>query len=252
MLAASNNQVAAARIQLMNTCAKVIAFQPNADGESASVVVEVLYPEHGHADILRGVTERDGQARGWTHVHRANPSGRASLHSIGQDGKPVIYNAIRSPEFWAALQGDELLGPNTANCRRPMQPFVGSDDAEIDQAAQGYQGKRYSEMGPFERMLHLTDRIIAAADQSVYEFWGHHPSDCPIRDLEASIRGEDVVRRQPILRPKIEHYDAAIERADIDAREAQDAFFMCTLTNALHPEVNRHVKQYSAPGLENG
>lgn len=253
MLAASNNQVAApARTQLMNTAATVIAFRPHADGETADVVVEVLYPANGHADILRGVTERDGLARGWTHVHRADPAERASLHTIGEDGKPRIYNEIRRPEFWSVLIGNELLGPNTGSCRRPLNPFEGGDlETEISQAARGYQGKRYEEMGPFERMLHFSDRVIAAADQAVYGFWNHHPSSCPIRELEAHVRGEDVVRRQPILSRTIELFEDAIQRSGITEQEAKNAHFYRTLHNSLKPTETIFHVTISRDGPEN-
>lgn len=236
MIATSNNQFAAPpRTQLMATAATVLAFNLRHDGETADVVVEVAYPEHGHADFLRGTAARDGQARSWTHVHRTGPEERGSLHAAGQDGKPRIYSQIHREEFWVPLSGDELLGPNTAGCRRPMQPFVGSHEAEVERAAQGYQSKTYAEMGPFERMWHLTDRIIAAADQAVYAAWSAHPSSCRIRELEVHVRGEDVVRRQPILRPRIELFEDAIERADITDAEAAGAYFMVTLSNALKP-----------------
>ncbi|WP_133065585.1 hypothetical protein [Niveispirillum lacus] len=223
-----------ARTQLMATAATVLSFNPNPDGETADVVVEVAYPEHGHADILRGTSARDGQERSWTHVHRCSPEERASLYTLGDDGKPLIYNAISRQEFWSVMTGVELFGPNTGSCRRPLNPFEGGDlETEISQAARGYQGKCYEEMGPFERMLHFSDRVIAVADQSVYEFWNNHPSSCTIRELEVHVRGEDVVRRQPILSRTIELFEDAIKRSGITTKEAENAHFHVTLHNSV-------------------
>jgi len=182
---------------------RVVIFQPRLeDPDTADVTIAFEYLD-GEVDILLGTAARDSEERCWNSIHQCT-SEEIDEYLFGCGPKRLV-GRITLAAGWRPLPDDAVLGPQAPDDYLP------------------------------------THHIIAAADDVVASYWQQHPSPYRLRQLEATIRGEQAVRRSPILRQLVDHADAAISQAGLTRRQAVGATVIRTLRHGDPQRGSYHV-----------